>query len=231
MPFASLAGAGARLKGKALGLPEGAIRHLQAKLSPSLRQATARTRTRLLPLLERVHGTAKTRLPVASLVVCMLALVGCGLVGWIYLQGQREGESLRTQLYSARRELRKHGTEASRQERLTDALTALAAAREYFPQTLDSVQTLEDVFLLAEVSGVRVSDVKTRPSKDKKVGRHTYEALSVSLQVEGSLPGLQAFLDALENGSAGAVSLDQLAVSRIQGSPMASLSVSAYARR
>jgi len=214
-----------------LGSADSPLRHLQANLSLSLRQATARTKTRLLPLLERLYGKAKARLPVASLVVCILALVGCGLVGWIYLQGQREGESLRTQLYSARRELRKHGAEVSRQEQLTDALTTLAAEREYFPQTLDSVQTLEDVLLLAEVSGVRVSDVKTRPSKDRKVGQHTYEALSVSLQVEGDLPRIQAFLDGLENGSAGAAFLNQLAVSGIEGSPMAILSVSAYARR
>lgn len=229
--FGTLCSGVGRLKGVTPRLTKESAPRARARPSLSLQRAATRAKERLLPPAARLYSTVRTRLPLASLIVCALALLGCGLVGALYLQGEREAELLRAQLHSARRELRRLGTEASRRERLTDALTTLATVREYFPQTLDGVQVLEKILLLAQASGVQVSDVKTRPIEEQKVGQHKYSALSVSLRVEGTVSGLQAFLDGLEKGYAGAVSLSNVDVGRIDGSPVASLTLSAYARQ
>ena len=188
-------------------------------------------RTWLLPLLGRAGKEANAKLPVVSLLIGVLALMGCALLTAMYFQQGRERESLVSQLNTARRNVVNYGTEARRAERLSSAQVLLATAQDYFPDTLSSAAVLDSILRLAQETHVRITEVTAQPGKGTGAGGRSYVALSVDLQVSGSLRELQAFLDGLEKGGVKAASIDRVIVGGVEQSPVASISVSAYARQ
>jgi hypothetical protein len=84
---------------------------------------------------------------------------------------------------------------------------------------------------LAQESQVTVVDMKTQSARDEAIGNHTYSALSVHLQVAGSLPQVQEFVNRLQDGALKAVAIDEISIVGIGESPAASLDLSVWARR
>ena len=187
--------------------------------------------TRLLPPLERAGKEAEAKLPTVSLLIGVLALMGCVFLTVMYFQQERERQSLVSQLNTARRKLVSYGAEASRAERLSSAQALLATAQDYFPDTLSSAAVLDSILKLAQETHVRVTEVAAQPGKDTGAEGRSYVVLSVNLQVSGGLREIQAFLDGLEKGAVKAVSIDRVIVGGVRESPAASISVSAYARQ
>ena len=173
----------------------------------------------------------RTKLSALALIIGIAAWLATALIGVTYFPQQHERESLASQLSAARESLREYGTPASLEARLAAAEARLSAEQAYFPDKLSSVATLNSVLQLAQESQVTIVDMKTQPARDEVIGNHTYSALSVHLQVAGSLPHLQAFVSKLQNGALKAVTIDEISIVVIEESPAASLDFSVWARR
>lgn len=172
----------------------------------------------------------RTKLPASALIVVIAALLATALVGVTYLPQQRERESLASQLSAARESLREYGA-VSLEERLAAAEAKLSAEQAYFADRLSGAATLNSLLQLAQESQVTVVDMKTQSARDEAIGNHTYSALSVHLQVAGSLPQVQAFVNRLQDGALKAVAIDEISIVGIGESPAASLDLSVWARR
>lgn len=173
----------------------------------------------------------RIRLSTLALVVIAAALIANALLGVTYFQQHRERESLASQLSAARESLREYGSAANLEERLAAAEARLKAEEALFPKELGNAATLNDVLQLAQDSQIKIVDMKTQPKRDENRGNHTYSALSVQLQVVGSLPELQAFLNKLERGALKAVSIDEISITGMKESPAGSLGFSIWSRR
>ncbi len=202
-----------------------------SSLAPTIKRWDAWVRTRAIPLLRKAWVKGKPKFPTASLVITVLILLGCAGIGVIHLQRQGERESLASELSTARSYLSKYGTEETREERMADAQAALAEAQGYFPGTLTSAAVLERILKLAQECHVQVNEMEASPGKVQKAAMAGYIALSVNVQAKGDLSDLQAFLDGLESGGVKAVSVDRVTIGNLDGTPLASISISAYGRQ
>jgi len=173
----------------------------------------------------------RIRLPTSALIVGIAALLATALVGVTYLPQQRERESLASQLSAARETLWEYSTAGSLDERLAAAEAELSAEQAYFPDKLSSAATLNSVLKLARESQVTIIDMNAQPARGEAIGNHTYSALSVHLQVAGSLPQVQEFVNRLQDGALKAVAIDEISITGMKESPTASLGFSVYARR
>ena len=172
----------------------------------------------------------RTKLPASAFIVVIAALLATALVGVTYLPQQRERESLASQLSAARESLREYGA-GGLEERLAAAEARLSAEQAYFADRLSGAATLNSLLQLAQESQVTVVDMRTQPAGDEAIGNHTYSALSVHLQVAGSLTQVQAFVNRLQDGALKAVAIDEISIVGIGESPAASLDLSVWARR
>ena len=91
-----------------------------------------------------------------------------------------------------------------------------------FPSRLGGPGTVGALIQLAEENGLRVADVKTLLGRKQQVGEHTYHALSVHFQLDGTLDALRAFLGKLESGALQAARVDELSITGIEKLPPAS---------
>ena len=171
----------------------------------------------------------KIKLSTVALIVA--AVVATAVLGVMYLQQQSEQQLLSSELTAAKELLREYGSADNLEEQLADAEARLMIEQAYFPDKLSSEAILNSVLQLARESQVNVVAVMTQPGREEQRGNYTYFALSIHLEVTGSLPELQAFISKLEKGALKAVSIDDLSIAGIKDSPAASLRFSVHARR
>lgn len=169
-------------------------------------------------MLKKV-GRLRAKLSVLALAVMAIALVGHAVLGRTYLQQQREHDALALEIEGARQALVAYGDAASHQEQRTSAEAELAAAQAALPSRLNGPGVVGALIRLAEETGLRVSDVKTVPGREQQVGEHTFAALSVHIQIEGTLSALRAFVSKMESGALRAARLDELSITGIAQPP------------
>ncbi len=147
-----------------------------------------------------------------GLVGVAMALVGIAVLAVTYVQKQHEQDALASEIVAARQSLAEVGDVADRQERLAIAESELVAERVAFPAQLSGPRTVGALIQLAEESGLTVHDVKTQPGREQQLGEHTYRALSIHVQVGGTLDALRNFVGDVEGGALQAARGDELSI-------------------
>ena len=163
------------------------------------------------------------KLSALIVVIMAMALAGHAVIAGTYFQQQRQKDALAFEIETVRQSLAEHGDAASSQEQRAAAEAELAAEQAHFPSWLSGPGTVGPLIQLAEENGLRLVDVKTQPGREQQVGEHTYHALSVHVQVEGSLGALRAFVSRLENGALQATKVDELSIAGIEAPSVARL--------
>lgn len=164
-------------------------------------------------------GRLRVKLSALALAVMAIALVGHVLLGVTYLQQQREHDALALEIEAAMQALVAYGDAGSPQGQRTSAEAELVVAQAALPSRLDGPGVVGALIRLAEETGLRVSDVKTVPGREQQVGEHIFAALSVHVQIEGTLSALRAFVSKMENGALQASRLDELSITGIAEPP------------
>ena len=154
----------------------------------------------------------RVKLSHLSLAVTALALAGLTVLVAMYIQQQHEQEALASEIMAARRSLADVGDVANRQERLAIAESELAAEHAVFPAELSGPGIVGALIQLAGESGLRVDDVKTQPGREQQLGENTYRALSIHVQVSGTLDALRDFVGAVEGDALQAARVDELSI-------------------
>lgn len=172
--------------------------------------------------IRRLRVKPSTLVPVITAV----ALVGLAALAVMYIQERREQGALASEIEAARHSISEYGLAASRQERLAVAEAALAVEQTAFPSVLSGPAIVGALMQLAEENGLRVADIKTQPGTENQVREHTYRALSVNVQVEGTLRALRTFIGDVESGAIQAVRVDGLSITGIKRPSTASSWVS-----
>ncbi len=162
-------------------------------------------------MLKKV-GRLRVKLSALALAVMAFALVGHAVLGVTYLQQQRENDALALEIEAARQALVASGDAGSHQEQRTSAEAELVAAQAALPSRLNGPGVVGALIRLAEETGLKVSDVKTVPGREQQVGERTYAALSIHVEVEGTLSALRAFVSRMESGALQAARLDELSI-------------------
>ncbi len=173
----------------------------------------------------------RVKLSTLALIVIVAALVANAVLGVMYFQKQSQQASLASQLTASKESLAEYDSTASLEEQLAAAEARLMAEQAYFPDKLSSDAILNTILQLAQESQVTIVEIRTQPESDENVGNHTYSALSIHLQVTGSVTELQTLVNKLETGELKAVGIDEVRITEMKGSPAASLDFSVYARR
>ena len=161
-----------------------------------------------------------------ALAVMAIALVGHAALGVTYLQQQRESDALDSEIEAARQALVASGVAGSPQEQRTSVEAELVAAQAALPSRLSGPGVVGALIRLAEENGLRVSDVKTVSRREQQVGENTYAALSVHVQIEGTLSALRAFVNKMESGALQAARLDELRIAMKEQPPVAGAELS-----
>jgi len=154
----------------------------------------------------------RVKLSALSLAVTAMALVGIAVLAIMYIQKQHGQDALGSEIEAARQSLAEVGDVANRQERLAIAESELAAEHAAFPAQFSGPGTVGALIQLAEESGLRVDDVKTQPGREQQLGEHTYRALSIHVQVGGTLDALRTFVGTIENGAFHSARMDELSI-------------------
>ncbi len=171
-----------------------------------------------LRMLKKV-GKLRVKLFALALAVMAIALVGHAVLSGTRLQQQRQHDALALEIEAARQALVAYGDAGGPQGQRTSAETALVAAEAALPSRLNGPGVVGALIRLAEETGLRVSDVKTVAGKEQQVGEHTFAALSVHVQIEGTLSALRAFVSKFESGGLRAARLDELSITGIAQPP------------
>lgn len=164
-------------------------------------------------------GRLRVKFSAVALAVMAIALVGHVLLGVTYLQQQREHDALALEIEAAMQALVAYGDAGSPQGQRTSAEAELVAAQVALPSRLNGPAVVGALIRLAEETGLRVSDVKTVPGREQQVGENTFAALSIHVQIEGTLIALRAFVSKMENGALQASRLDELSITGIGQPP------------
>lgn len=162
--------------------------------------------------VRRIRVTLST----LALVITAVALVGLAVLAVMYIQEWREQGALASEIEAARQSLAEYGDAAGRQERLAAAEAELAAEQTAFPSVLSGPAIVGALMQLAEENGLRVADIKTQSGTENQVGEHIYRALSVHVQVEGTLRALRTFVGDVESGALQAVRVGELSITGIK---------------
>jgi len=168
----------------------------------------------------------RIKLSTLTLFITAVALVGLAVLAVMYIQERREQGALASEIEAARQSLAEYGDAAGSQGRLAIAEAELAVEQAAFPSLLSGAGIVGALMHLAEENGLRVADIKTQPGTEKEVGEHTYRAMSVNVQVEGTLRALRTFVGDVESGSLQAVRVDELSITGIERPSTASWRVS-----
>ena len=164
-------------------------------------------------------GRFRVKLSAVALAVMAIALVGHVVLGVTYFQQQRERDALALEIEAASQTLVAYGDAGSPQGQRTSAEAELVAAQAALPSRLNGPGVVGALIRLAEETGLTVSDVKTVPGREQQVGEHTFAALSVHVQIEGTLSALRAFVSKMESGALQATRLDELGITGIAQPP------------
>ncbi len=151
-----------------------------------------------------------------AVVIMAMALAGHAVLAGIYFHQQRQKDALALEIEAVRQSLAEYDDAARSREQRAAAEAELAAEQAHFPSWLSGPCTVGPLIQLAEENGLRLVDVKTQLGSEQQVGEHTYHALSVHVQVEGSLGALRAFVSQLENGALPAAKVDELSIGGIE---------------
>ena len=165
----------------------------------------------------------KVKLSALTVVIMAIAIVGHAVLAGTYFHQQRQKDALALEIQAVRQSLAEYGDAARSQRQRAAAEAELAAEQAHFPSWLSGPGTVGPLIQLAEENGLRLVDMKTQLGSEQQVGEHTYHALSVHVQVEGSLGALRAFVSQLENGALPAAKVDELSIGGIEAPPVARL--------
>lgn len=163
----------------------------------------------------------RSRLKLSTLIlaIMVIAIIGHAALAVIFLRQQGEQGALAEEIDAIIQSLEESGDVASRLEQLASAESELAAEHAAFPAQLSGPGTVGALLQLAQDIGLKVADVKTQPGKEQQIGEHTYHALSVHIQVEGTLSALDVFISELEKGALPAARVDELSIAGIEAPP------------
>lgn len=149
------------------------------------------------------------------MVIIILMVVSAVLMTRFYnIQGEQA--ILASEHVAVRVSLERFDRSTNLQENLSIAEAELATLQNAFPSQLKGPETINAVIRLAEESGLTVAEISSVARKDEDRGDHTYSALSIHIQVAGTLGALRGFISKLEIGAIKASRLNKLNISGIE---------------
>ena len=181
-------------------------------------------------IASRKKSGAVTGLGVVALVLGVAALVAIVVLAGFYFKRNSQRGELDSDIAKTREQLNDYDSEEALQQRLEEVQARLDQEKAFFPQELSSGDVLDSILALASASEVNVVSLNTQPAKEENRGEHTYSALFIDLEVQGSLQQLEAFLEGLEGGTMKTVALQEISLVAMDSSPSVSLEFYVYAR-
>jgi Tfp pilus assembly protein PilO len=181
-------------------------------------------------IASRKKGGVVSGLGVVTLVLGVAALVAVVVLAGFYFKRNSQRGALDSDIAETTEQLKDYDSKEALQQRLEEARARLDQEKAFFPQELSSGDVLDSVLALASDSGVNVVSLNTQPAKEENRGEHTYSALFIDLEVQGSLQQLEKFLEGLEGGTMKTVALQEISLVGMDSSPSVSLEFYVYAR-
>ncbi len=105
--------------------------------------------------------------------------------------------------------------QATLQAALATAQAEQAALRYIFPSALDSTEIVAHIVRAAAENHIRLQSVQAQTPLSITSETGTYEVLRYELRVEGTLPDVSAFVQRLEDGTIGTLTLETLSMSLV----------------
>ncbi|MFC1967505.1 hypothetical protein ACFLV2_02585 [Chloroflexota bacterium] len=151
---------------------------------------------------------------IITLVIIGL-LLGYYYIGNGYLKQRRQQETLAVQITTATLALAQLPVPpVDLEQRLATANAGLEAARDNFPDAMNSTRIIDSLLKLAESSGVKAVPLVTQAWTQQKVGEHDYNVFRLNLTVEGSFSDFTGFLNKVEIESYATLVVEDLRLSR-----------------
>jgi len=160
----------------------------------------------------------KTRkLLVIILTIALLAVYY--ILGTDYLKQNREHEALAAEITEANLALAEIPPPlADLESQLADARTELDAAKQVFPDRLNSTLIINSILRLADEIGVKAIPLVTQPWATESVNEEAYFVFRLHVAVAGTFTQLSSFLSRLENGENETLFLEYVTVDSVNES-------------
>ena len=141
----------------------------------------------------------RTRLLAVMFAICLV--VAFIYLGTYYIKQRQEQSSLSTQLESTGQILALlPEPSANLTQRLTDAQQALEATEKNFsPQQINTTKVSETLLLLSDKHHLKIVPFNAGPWVESSTAGHSYSIFRLSLNIEGNLSDLIAFMDEIVN--------------------------------
>ena len=159
----------------------------------------------------------KRTLTIIGLVIgSLLILLAYGyLLNQIKLE-QETQKNLKAQLQPLQTSLAEEGEGsdqlATRQAELALLEEELAQAERALPSEIDSTEVLAEVVTTAAIHRVNLSQITARAPSTASLSGLDYRVLIYDITAKGALPALASFLEALESGPIGSMTLNQVQI-------------------
>ncbi|MEA3309024.1 MAG: hypothetical protein U9Q70_05880 [Chloroflexota bacterium] len=101
---------------------------------------------------------------------------------------------------------------ATRQAELSLLESELAVAEQSLPSEIDSTEVLAEVVTTAAIHRVKLSQITARAPATTTLGGLDYRVLIYDITAKGELPAVASFLEALESGPIGSMTLNQVLI-------------------
>ena len=145
---------------------------------------------------------SKTSWIILSVGVFIVVLAGLGVT---YSQQVKEKNELQDELAVTNLRLEKYNIEELQQEenQLLQAIEAEAAKLESavlkINQSIESIDTTDNCYLLASQNGVEVVDIATTETDDTEIGELVLSKIAVNVGVVGPLPNIVDYITVLND--------------------------------
>jgi type II secretory pathway pseudopilin PulG len=135
---------------------------------------------------------------IVGVVVIIVALV---LLARTYTQQVNEQKQLKTSLAAQQTLLRQLTTqESDQQNKLNAAESLLETSRVKFPESVESIEYGEDLFIIADHCNVELTSLSPSMPGIRTAGAVTYSFSSFAITVQGDVTNILDFINALRTG-------------------------------
>ncbi len=153
------------------------------------------------------------KLPIVLLVIVLVVVYY--LLGTGYLKLRRGNEALASKITSVTGDLTQIAPPpADLDQRLAAAQADWDAARNAFPEKLNTTQIVNTVLELADDVGVKAIPLVTQPWTTESVNEHGYSVFRFNTAVTGTSEQLTSFLRQLENNGIKTLIMENLSVNK-----------------
>ena len=162
----------------------------------------------------------KGRLIITLLIVAIIALLAVYyLLGTDYLKQQRDNEALASQIIVEQdilAQIPQPSTDLEMQ--LSEVEAELSAARNVFPESLNSTRIIDAILRIADYAGVKAIPLITQPWTTEAIEGKSYSILRLHITVTGTFEEVTDFLSRLENGEMSTLVMDYVTIDRVETS-------------